>query len=115
MRYLDVDSQESVLAAFQNGFVSPMPGIGVGAKMKTQNIVQLALEALDYEDEDIYELRLEKERFRLLEKETTRAREMYERWRQYFYPDSTCKEHDRGRCAQCSRYAQGRGHPDEHL
>jgi hypothetical protein len=83
--------------------------------MKSQNIVQLALEALDYEDEDIQELRDQKALVRLLEKESARAREMRELWREYFYPDSTCKEHDRGHCAQCTRYAQGRGHPDEYL
>ena len=67
---------------------------------KTQNLVRLALEALDHEDENI---------------RTLRIRTAMERWTRHFHEGGVCREHDRSGCRQCTRYAEGRGHPDEWL
>jgi hypothetical protein len=60
----------------------------------------------DY-DEDLEDLRWERylaEQQRLAE---ARHKEMTCRWRRYFYPNGTCREHDRGHCRECSHWANG--------
>lgn len=83
--------------------------------MKTQNLVQLALEALDYEDNNIRELRAQKARSRQEATELAKCTDAIARRSQYFSADNTCLHHDIRHCSQCTRYAEGRGHPDEWL
>ncbi len=70
---------------------------------KFQNLVKLALEAVAYEDENLLALRAQMSRIAM------------EQWARHFREGGVCREHDRSGCRQCTRYAEGRGHPDEWL
>lgn len=75
--------------------------------MKKQNTLQLALEAEDYEDDDIRALRDLKAHEARIEKEKEEARLRMERWARYFFENGICMEHDARGCNECRYYANG--------
>lgn len=75
--------------------------------MKNQNIVKLALEAQNYEDDEILALRDQKVYKAMIEKQAAHEKERKERFARYFFRDGTCKEHDRCGCNECRYYANG--------
>jgi hypothetical protein len=78
-------------------------------------------EAILIEDDALWDTDIQEVRtaawLKELEAEQNRlCQERIERYYLYFHThDSTCREHDRRHCAQCTRYADGRGHPLEYL
>ena len=83
--------------------------------------VDLSYEAILIEDDALWDMDTQEVRYAVWLKEIEEANvrlfeERMERYYLYFHThDGTCREHDRSYCTQCTRYADGRGHPLEYL